>query len=243
MRIKVGIIAFFLFLSIFPLIIFPILAANNSKFLSGATKFYEKRCTKARVVPISFAISCYLFDLAKEQEEKINSINLELEDLNEKVQKLELLLSITPTPVQNEWQFLESLQVQANEPFGASSTSILEAGKEYKIEVVGIWQNYGSYELHDVDAKYISYDSWQTWMDGNPGWPFVNNNLLLETQIDQKFVDWGGYNSDHTYQHFYTGAGSTVNLRVFDGHADEGSINEGWYTDNEGSLTVNIYQK
>ncbi len=69
------------------------------------------------------------------------------------------------------------------------------------------------------------------------GWP----DDLLETQVNNAFVNWGEYNSDHVYSLIMTGTDAVANFAVFDGDTNTNTKNSGWYGDNVGSLTVDIY--
>ena len=90
-----------------------------------------------------------------------------------------------------------------------------------------------------VDASYTSADNWVTHTDGPTG---GYDQRLLEVQGENQFVNWGAYSSTHTYTLLYTGGGSTVNFRVFDGDPATNTLNPGWYGDNVGSLSVQIFE-
>lgn len=60
--------------------------------------------------------------------------------------------------------------------------------------------------------------------------------------MNNLFVDWGSYSDVHTYYLDYAGIGSIVNFRVFDEKPATNIPESGWYGDNIGSLTVNIYR-
>src|SRR5660397_240190 len=45
----------------------------------------------------------------------------------------------------------------------------------------------------------------------------VFNPLNLETQINDQFVDWGPYDTNHHYSYWIMGDGNPINMRVFDG--------------------------
>ena len=61
---------------------------------------------------------------------------------------------------------------------------------------------------------------------------------------NEQFVDWGEYNPEHIYSIEIAGTGSNVNLRFFDGklYGDIGVQVPGWYGDNSGSFTVEIWE-
>jgi len=60
--------------------------------------------------------------------------------------------------------------------------------------------------------------------------------------VNQVFVNWGPYESSHVYYLQMTETGSTVSFRVFDGDPTTNTIDPGWYGDNSGALTVEIYE-
>jgi hypothetical protein len=139
---------------------------------------------------------------------------------------------------------VETVTVYANDLDGEDSTEDLLDGVDYRIEVSGTWTNKtGAAEEFPVDAEYVSYDGWSTWQDGpdpTAQEPGARKNQL-DLQVDQTFVDWGEFSSDHTYSIDLAGSGSIVNFRVYDGLLAVGP-EPGWYPDNDGSLTVTIYR-
>ena len=137
------------------------------------------------------------------------------------------------------WQFSETLTVDAANVDGKNSSDILESGKSYKFEVSGMWED-TSQANHFNDAEYVTFDSWTNYMDGTPNWGPNQKDL----QINQSFVNWGIYASDHVYTLLFDGTGSLVNFRIFDGTANAlpPVMMPGWYVDNEGFLTVKIYE-
>jgi len=133
---------------------------------------------------------------------------------------------------------LETLIVDSAAMAGSDSGSVLEEGKCYKFKVIGTWTNR---VFESVDAEYASPDNWTTYSDG-PGLPGTWDIRLLELQINNGFVDWGDYDSGHTYYYLdFAATGNTVNFRVFDGDPGTNTLIPGWYGDNLGSLTVEIY--
>lgn len=120
---------------------------------------------------------------------------------------------------------------------GVNSSAVLEAGMDYEIEISGEWQNRG---FETVDASFTTPDGWDTVLAGPQG-GFPDD--LLETQINNQFVNWGPYSGepDHKYNLTMTGNGSVANFRVFDGDVESNTINTGWYGDNDGKLTIKIY--
>lgn len=137
------------------------------------------------------------------------------------------------------WQFIETLTVDAANVDGKDSSDVLESGKSYKFEVSSMWED-TSQANHFNDAEYVTFDSWTNYMDGTPNWGPNQKDL----QINQSFVNWGIYASDHVYTLLFDGTGSLVNFRIFDGTANAlpPVMMPSWYVDNEGFLTVKIYE-
>jgi hypothetical protein len=124
------------------------------------------------------------------------------------------------------------------------STAELTSGQKYLLVSSGVWQNAN---LNVADTAYASTDNWTTYMEGynissdNSTYYLGPNEFQL--QVDGNFVNWGSYNPEHQYSYLYTGTGSPVGLMVFDGDstANPPTSNTGWYGDNSGSLSVNVY--
>lgn len=152
--------------------------------------------------------------------------------------------SISPTPTPTSVpELVESLTVDSSQPNGAISSVSLVQGDQYYINISGTWTNRNGTDT--VDADYTSYDAFATpGLDGDPSWTsfgLTDYWNLLDVQIDQSFVNWGAYTPTHEYIYSYTGTGSPVNFRVFDGIPETNTLNPGWYSDNAGLLTITIY--
>ncbi len=122
--------------------------------------------------------------------------------------------------------------IDSSNPNGATAT--LPATGRYSVCVSGIYSS----SNHVGDAGYVTTDDWIT-----PGTDGLTNEWSVlgtgfgDVQINNSFVNWGDYNSDHRYCTTVTGTkGAPLNLRVFDGYSDTNTIDEGWYSDNSGSL-------
>jgi len=133
---------------------------------------------------------------------------------------------------------VEDVTVQANNSAGANTAAVLTALKPYVAVATGVWNNQGS--ANPVDAEYSTTDNWATQMDGYTGY----QNDILELQINNTFdpnSNWGAYNSAHKYaQSFVPAVAGVANFRIFDGTGT--TINEAWYPDNSGSLSVSVYE-
>jgi len=117
---------------------------------------------------------------------------------------------------------------------GSDSFNVLDEGKCYKFKVIGTWTNRG---WEPVDAEFTSSVDWTDFLEGPSGYDI----RLLELQVNEEFIDWGEYSTEHIYYLGFLGKGSTVNFRVFDGDPGTNTLIPGWYGDNLGSLTVEIY--
>lgn len=117
------------------------------------------------------------------------------------------------------------------------SNIVLESGKNYRFEAIGTWRD-ASQSNHYIDAEYTTFDGWTDYKDGTYNWGPDQKDL----QVNNLFIDWGSYSDVHTYYLDYPGIGSIVNFRVLDGIPATNTPDPGWYGDNSGSLTVNIYR-
>ncbi|MGD9129207.1 MAG: hypothetical protein PVJ09_01855 [Candidatus Woesebacteria bacterium] len=127
----------------------------------------------------------------------------------------------------------QSLTIDSSDPDGEDSL-VLEDGKRYQILVSGEWLN----DEDRVDAEYYSDDDWQNYDDiaDNLG----RDDRQFDLVIDNQNVDWGTYNANHQYETLVDGTANALNFRVFDEDLD---LNKpSWYSNNTGSLTVEIYE-
>jgi hypothetical protein len=122
--------------------------------------------------------------------------------------------------------------IDSSNPNGATAT--LPANGRYSVCVSGTYSS----SNHVGDAEYVTTDDWAT-----PGTDGLTNEWSIlgtgfgDVQINNSFVDWGEYNSNHSYCTTVNGTkGSSLNLRVFDGYANTNQIVADWYGDNSGSL-------
>lgn len=138
---------------------------------------------------------------------------------------------------------LQTLTVPATSPAGVSSMA-LATGESFMFKVTGTttWTNRNGYDL--VDAECVSTNG-SAWLDevytSYPPLtgPFAED--LLELQVNATSVEWAAAcSATHEYTLPYTGAGAAVNFRIYDGEL--GVQNPGWFADNSGSLTVQIWQ-
>ena len=109
---------------------------------------------------------------------------------------------------------------------GNTTPFVTQPGHIYWIEVQGAW-NDGL--VRQADARFISDNNWGTWSDGP-----VFHVRNLETQINDKFVNWGPYNTAHNYNYWIVGDGNPINMRVFEGNPATNTPNPALYADNTG---------
>ncbi len=140
-------------------------------------------------------------------------------------------------PVDTIPVFLETKAIDSASQAPTSSNNSLANGQNYLLVSSGAWQN----SLNVADTEYTSIDNWATHMNGYDIAPYFLGEGEFDLQINGAFVDWGAYSPTHQYSYLYMGIGAPVNLLVFDGDSNTGIVNPGWYGDNSGSLTVDIY--
>lgn len=130
----------------------------------------------------------------------------------------------------------KTLYLDSADVAGVSSSLALESGMDYEVEISGEWQNRG---FETVDASFTTPDGWDTVLAGpQGGYP----DDLLETQINNAFVNWGPYSEDHSYSLTMSGTGSVANFRVYDmASGNPTDMDPSWYGDNDGDLTIKIY--
>jgi hypothetical protein len=107
-------------------------------------------------------------------------------------------------------------------------------GYTYAVTVKGTWTNRTG-EVVDAECTNTQSGVWANAVNGG------YSTDTLDTQINQKFVDWGTCDAtNHTYTHWVSGDGGKMNLRVFDGDANTNTQYDGWYDDNVGVLDVTV---
>lgn len=132
---------------------------------------------------------------------------------------------------------LETINVNSASVNSVSSVGSLLNGQQYLLVSSGTWMN----SLNASDTEYTSLDNWTSHMNGYDINPYFLGEGEFDLQVNNSFVNWGAYNSGHSYSYLYTGTGSQINLGIFDGDSNTNTKNLGWYGDNSGSLTVDVY--
>ncbi|HET7568827.1 MAG TPA: hypothetical protein VFJ91_12605 [Gaiellaceae bacterium] len=129
-------------------------------------------------------------------------------------------------------QYLGSVSVDSTSMTGSSFS--LPASGQYRLVSCGVWSNFS----HGyVDTAFNSGDAWN-WNAPQQGWPAIGPNWG-ELYVNGAAPGWGAYNAGHTYSTTLTAAG-TLGLLVWDGYPT--GLVAGWYGDNGGALTVDVYR-
>lgn len=152
--------------------------------------------------------------------------------------KLPPPLPVATCPAETTPTLVETKTVDSASSVPTTSSGVLTGGQKYLLVSTGTWQNNN---LNVADTEYASVDNWNTFMDGYNIGSYLLGAGEFDLQVNGAFVDWGSYNSAHQYSYLYIGTGAKVNLMVFDGDSNTNTLNPGWYGDNSGSLSVNIY--
>lgn len=214
----------------------PALAPNVQKQYDFSVTFRPAAGNPYQENTLSFDI---VFQIQGQDESQFTISGMKFNDKNGNSSKDEgdsglpgwTIVEVSQNPV-------DTLSVDSTSLTGTNSGS-LPAG-QYLVKVSGAWTNRNdSEEL--FDAEYYTLDGWTTNTDGTTGYAGAGadeGDLLL----NNGFANWGVYNSSHSYYLLYTQAASApINFSVFDGDAITGVKNPGWYSDNNGSLSVELY--
>lgn len=110
----------------------------------------------------------------------------------------------------------------------------LQTGIDYILKPSGTY-SYSSGTMI-ADAEYSNRPS-LGWRKGEDIFPVLMAGAL-DIMVDGQNIEWGGYNSAHTYYYKMAGTGAAVGFNVLDS-CD--SITPGCYGDNKGPLNVEIY--
>jgi len=131
-----------------------------------------------------------------------------------------------------------TLQETINVPVNGnlvSSTTVLDSGVTYKIQASGTF-NVGGLGDGLGDAEYANFSnppsSLQDNCGGTPDGVDLGIGINDTVNDNAKFPFWGGFESSHVYTIDFVGQGSSINLNYHDCA----------YTDNSGSLTVEVWR-
>lgn len=130
---------------------------------------------------------------------------------------------------------IQTLTISATNP-NTINTQVLDSDKTYLLELSGTWTNQSGARRVDgagyySDNNWVSFSSFRQTAGRSP--------KQLTVVLDETFVDWGNYNTDHRYKIALKGEGQSLSLRIFDGDNDPNPPS--WYGDNNGSLALEIY--
>jgi len=137
----------------------------------------------------------------------------------------------------NGFYYLETVAVLANKDTATLSSTVLQDGKNYELKAYGT----ACAEMNSPPTCTIFFDAeygqnmngaTRQWLDGVEGYERYGTDLL-DLMVGGNFVEWGAYNSAHTYWLPVTGTGSQLPLQVYDIY----------YPNNAGNLNVDIYAK
>jgi hypothetical protein len=126
---------------------------------------------------------------------------------------------------------VETVTVPAADADGVTSLTVLDSDYDYVLRASGT-----AYACN-VDGCVISFDADYSTSDGGTSWdngvaaPYaIYGEDLLDLKVNGSFVNWGAYNSGHSYEYDLAGGNTPVTLGVYDLH----------YESNSGNLTVDI---
>ncbi len=128
------------------------------------------------------------------------------------------------------YKFIDQVDVQSENGIGVTTTAILENGKQYELRASGTF-DYSSDIYDEADAEW--FEKAGGWIKGETG-VYADKTNVIDVSVNGDPVndDWGDYNPTHEYTMDYTGTGSTLHLFIYDTN----------YTDNSGSIHVDIYE-
>jgi len=133
---------------------------------------------------------------------------------------------------EQNYQLVQTFDVNANSEAadGVQSSNVLEQGKYYLVKISG-YANAG--DTIDFDAKYSITNKVlsDVWTDDVTGYESYGPTLL-DMFVDGVSVDWGAYNTAHTYHYLMAGNDAPVSFEVYDVYP----------YNNTGYLTVEIYE-
>ncbi|MEO6513158.1 MAG: hypothetical protein ABIR37_00580 [Candidatus Saccharimonadales bacterium] len=108
-------------------------------------------------------------------------------------------------------------------------------GAYYEVTVKGTWTNRPG-EVVDAECTNMRSSTWQNAVEGG-----IYSPDLLDTQVNNAFVDWGTCDAtNHSYTKWVVADDNTMNLRVFDGDTSTNQQDPSWFGDNNGSLDVTV---
>ena len=124
-----------------------------------------------------------------------------------------------------EWTLFDTITVPSNG--NPASSNVLESGVTYRLEASGTFTYNSAGDWADAEWYLKNGDVVKGDTEGSK--PYV-----LDTSIDGYSMnrDWGDYNAEHIYTILLDGTGSTADFSIYDSY----------YGDNNGFITVEIYE-
>lgn len=133
---------------------------------------------------------------------------------------------------------LETFEVSSLSGTSTQTSTVLENGKKYIVEVSGTYTYAPGGRIADAEFVYSPDDA--DWFEEIPA-PYPDKALLLELLVNNSTQDWLGstddenftphtYSPNHVYRLEVIGTGNPLSFSIYDSSYD-------W---NEGSLTVSI---
>jgi len=163
-----------------------------------------------------------------------------------------MTVQVTPTstqiPTAETWILTETLQVPSRGTAAPDYKTVpafsspVKKGAVYKIQASGtyIYGNTVSWGIADAEwsnrkGNPVPGQVNGTWYKGDAMEPW------LDLMINEMDADWGNFQPNHVYTKMITGDGKPLSFRI----KDRASIDEkeGSYDDNDGYLTIDIFQK
>jgi len=135
----------------------------------------------------------------------------------------------------NGLYYIETVAVPASKDTETLSSIALQDGKNYVLKAYGTatacWETGCQITF---DAEYSTSDG-TNWVDGVAA-PYVSYGPdLLDLMVNGGYVDWGTYNSAHTYWLPVVGAGTSLPFSL--------QVHDIYYPNNAGNINVDIYAK
>lgn len=130
--------------------------------------------------------------------------------------------------------FLDEIVVPANTQQPTTSQVILETGKQYELEVKGVYLA-GDTITADVDYSFTERIPGDYWTDNVSGYTQYGEgllNLVVLGHSGSESLNWGSFTCSHVYKTSVTGAGQPLSFYIYDIYD----------SNNSGYLTVRIYE-
>jgi hypothetical protein len=135
----------------------------------------------------------------------------------------------------NKVYYIETVTVPANKDTETLSSIALQDDKNYLLKAYGTATACNEPGcVITFDAEYSTSDG-TNWVDGVAAPYNTYGPDLLDLMVNGGYVDWGAYNSAHTYWLPVVGAGTSLPFSL--------KVNDIYYPNNADNLFVDIYAK